>query len=134
MHINIITANVSADFLTPPGVPPWDERKALYAQVLRNAAPDILGFQEATPRQCAFWQAQLPLFTALTVSPTTPDPALRAIWQAKYGRFGFDTIPAPTRSCCSIALSCLRNAQRATGGSRRPPTASRSALATARHA
>jgi endonuclease/exonuclease/phosphatase family metal-dependent hydrolase len=95
MEMNIITSNVSADFLTPPGVPPWDERKQLYAQVLQHAAPDILGFQEVTPRQFAFWQAQLPQFTALTVSPANPDPALLAVWQAQYGSFGFDAIPSP---------------------------------------
>jgi endonuclease/exonuclease/phosphatase family metal-dependent hydrolase len=95
MEMKIITSNVSADFLTPPGVPPWEERKELYAQVLRHAAPDILGFQEVTPRQFAFWQAQLPQFTALTISPSNPDPALLAVWQAKYGRLGFDAIPSP---------------------------------------
>jgi endonuclease/exonuclease/phosphatase family metal-dependent hydrolase len=95
MEINVITSNISADFLRPLGVPPWDERKDLYAQTLRHASPDILGFQEVTPCQFAFLQGQLPEFTALTVSPTSPDPALLAVWQAKYGSFGFDTIPSP---------------------------------------
>jgi hypothetical protein len=95
MEMSLITANVSADFLTPPDVPPWDERKQLFAQPLRHAAPDILGLQEVTPRQFAFWQAQLPEFTALTVSPSNPDPVLLAAWRAKYGAFGFDTIPSP---------------------------------------
>jgi endonuclease/exonuclease/phosphatase family metal-dependent hydrolase len=95
MELTIITSNVSADFLTPPGVPPWEERKVLYAQALRQATPDILGFQEVTPRQFAFWQAQLPEFTALTVSPSNPEPVLLAAWQAKYRSFGFDTIPSP---------------------------------------
>jgi endonuclease/exonuclease/phosphatase family metal-dependent hydrolase len=94
-EINVITSNVSADFLTPPGVPPWDERKDLYAHVLRDAMPDILSLQEVSPRQFAFWQAQLPEFTALTVSPTNPDPDMLVAWRAKYGSFGFDAIPSP---------------------------------------
>jgi endonuclease/exonuclease/phosphatase family metal-dependent hydrolase len=111
--MNLITANVSADFLTPPGVPPWDERKHLFAQALCDAAPDILGFQEVTPRQFAFWQAQLPEFTALTVSPDNPDPGLLAAWRAKYGPFGFDAIPSPYEIILFYRTELFK--QRATG-------------------
>jgi len=34
MEISIITSNISADFLNPPGVPSWDERKQKYIDVL----------------------------------------------------------------------------------------------------
>lgn len=95
MEISVITSNASADFLTPPGVPTWDERKQLYAQVLRDAAPSLIGLQEVTPRQCQFLQAQLPAFTALTVPVTDPDPALVAAWQAKYAKFGLPQVPSP---------------------------------------
>ncbi len=39
MKLNVITVNVSADFTNPPGVPPWDERKALLVQALQAAQP-----------------------------------------------------------------------------------------------
>jgi len=95
MEISIITSNVSADFLSPPGVPTWDERKLLYAQVLRNAQPSLIGLQEVTPRQLQFLREQLPEFTALTVPVTDPDPDLLATWQAKYAQFGLPQIPDP---------------------------------------
>lgn len=95
MDLTLITSNVSADFLTPPGVPAWDARKDLYAQTVRAAAPDIVGFQEATPRQFAFWQEALPEFTGLAVEVTNPDPDMVATWQAKYAKFGLPTIPSP---------------------------------------
>ncbi|MCC6603328.1 MAG: hypothetical protein IT327_08980 [Anaerolineae bacterium] len=37
MELNTVTVNVSADFTTPPGVPPWDERKALLVETLLTA-------------------------------------------------------------------------------------------------
>ena len=33
MGIRVITANVSVDFLNPPGVPTWEERKALFGKL-----------------------------------------------------------------------------------------------------
>jgi endonuclease/exonuclease/phosphatase family metal-dependent hydrolase len=95
MEISVITSNVSADFLTPSGVPTWEDRKWLYVQVLRDADPSLIGLQEVTPRQLQFLQAQLPEFTALTVPVTNPDPDLLATWQAKYARFGLPQIPSP---------------------------------------
>jgi len=95
VEISVITSNISADFLTPPGVPTWEERKLLYAQVLRNAQPALIGLQEVTPRQLQFLRAQLPEFTALTVPVTDPDPDLLSTWQAKYARLGLPQIPSP---------------------------------------
>lgn len=95
MKLSIITSNISADFLSPPGVPKWDERKLPYVDVLRTAEPDIIGLQEVTPRQLQFLQMQFPEFTALTVPVTNPAPDLLAAWQAKYQQFGFPEIPSP---------------------------------------
>jgi endonuclease/exonuclease/phosphatase family metal-dependent hydrolase len=95
MDLRLITANISADFLSPPGVPPWDERKSLYVQALDEAKPDIIGLQEVTPRQFAFLRHSLPEYHVLTVSPADPDPALLPVWQARYGKFGLDTLPDP---------------------------------------
>jgi hypothetical protein len=33
----VVTSNASADFLSPPGVPPWVERRAAYVAALRIA-------------------------------------------------------------------------------------------------
>lgn len=95
MKITIITSNISADFLNPPGVPAWEERKLPYVDVLRKAEPDIIGLQEVTPRQLQFLQEQLPEFTALTVAVEDPAPDLLVIWQEKYGKFGLPLIPGP---------------------------------------
>jgi endonuclease/exonuclease/phosphatase family metal-dependent hydrolase len=95
MEISLITSNISADFLTPPGVPTWDERKLLYVQVLRHAQPTLMALQEVTPRQLEFLQAQLPEFAALTVPVNDPTPDLLATWQAKYAKFGLPQIPSP---------------------------------------
>ena len=93
--LRVITSNISAAFLNPPGVPPWDERKLLYVQALRQVEPTLIGLQEVTPSQLGFLEQQLPEYTPLGVSPTNPDPALLPIWQAKYGRFGLDSLPDP---------------------------------------
>ncbi|HLE28731.1 MAG TPA: endonuclease/exonuclease/phosphatase family protein [Anaerolineales bacterium] len=92
MEISLITFNVSADFLSPPNVPPWDERKALCAHALRQAQPSIIGLQEAMPRQCGFFQSQLPEFSALTVQETTADETLL---QPLRQHYGLQTIPTP---------------------------------------
>ena len=95
LKLSIITSNISADFLSAPGVPKWDERKLPYAEVLREAKPDIIGLQEVTPRQFEFLQTRFPEFTALTVPVDNPAPDLLAAWQAKYQQFGFPEIPSP---------------------------------------
>ena len=95
MKLSIITSNISADFLSPPGVPAWDERKLHYVDVLRTAEPDIIGLQEVTPRQLQFLQMQFSEFTALTVPVNNPAPDLLAAWQAKYQQAGFPEIPSP---------------------------------------
>ncbi len=95
MKISIVTSNISADFLSPPGVPTWDERKLPYADVLRKAEPDIIGLQEVTPRQLQFLQTQFSEFTALTVPVNNPASDLVVTWQAKYEKHGFPNIPSP---------------------------------------
>jgi len=95
MDLTVITANVSADFLAPPGVPPWEARKTRFAATLRASAPAVIGLQEVTPRQLAFLQAQWPDYTALTVPVTDPDPALQAAWRAKYAAYGLPEVPSP---------------------------------------
>jgi endonuclease/exonuclease/phosphatase family metal-dependent hydrolase len=95
MKISIVTSNISADFLSPPAVPPWEERKVPYVDVLRKAEPDIIGLQEVTPRQLQFLQMQFSEFTALTVTVDNPTSDLLTAWQAKYQQFGFSEIPSP---------------------------------------
>src|SRR6188474_2453966 len=95
MKISIITSNISADFLDPPGVPTWEERKLLFVDVLLRAEPAIIGLQEVTPRQLQFLQTQFSKFSALTVPISNPTPDLLAAWQAKYEKFGFPEIPSP---------------------------------------
>lgn len=95
MELNVITSNVSADFLAPPGVPVWEERRALYARAVCEASPGLVGLQEMTPRQLRFMQEQLPEFTALTVPVVDPDPELQATWFTKYAKYGLPEVPDP---------------------------------------
>jgi endonuclease/exonuclease/phosphatase family metal-dependent hydrolase len=95
MKISIVTSNISADFLNPPGVPTWESRRLPYVDVLRNAEPDIVGLQEVTPRQLQFLRKQFSEFSALTVPVDNPTPDLLTAWQAKYKQFGFSEIPSP---------------------------------------
>jgi hypothetical protein len=95
MKITIVTSNISADFLRPAGVPDWEDRKLPYVHSLRSALPDIVGLQEVTPRQFAFFHEQLHQFTALTVPVENPPPDLSIAWQEKCGKYGFPEIPSP---------------------------------------
>ena len=95
MDINLITFNVTADFLAPPGVPPWEERKLLCAEVLRQACPSILGLQEVMPRQFDFFQAHLPEFEAITVTETTTNETLLRPLRQRYGLPALQTFPTP---------------------------------------
>lgn len=95
MNLSVITSNISADFLSPPGVPPWDERKWAYVNLLQTARPDIIGLQEATPNQQRFLQTQLSQFTLITAPTDNPTPELVATWRAKYEKFGLPQLPNP---------------------------------------
>jgi len=95
IEINLVTSNISAHFLTPPGVPAWDDRKDLYIQALGAAEPDIIGLQEVTPTQFSFLKAELQGFGALSVHVVDPDPVMLAAWREKYARFGLDDVPSP---------------------------------------
>lgn len=93
--ISVITCNVSAEFLNPPGVPAWEERKGLLARVLQQPRATLIGLQEVTPGQLQFLCEQLPEFTALTVPVTHPTAELLSAWKAKYARYGLPEIPSP---------------------------------------
>lgn len=95
MRFSIITSNISADFLSPPGVPAWEDRKLAYAETLRKANPDIIGLQEVTPRQLQFLQTEFSEFTMLAVDVKDPSRELLRAWRAKYASVGFPEIPSP---------------------------------------
>jgi hypothetical protein len=67
MEISLITTNISAEFLTPAGVPPWAE-------------PTLIALQEVTPDQLAYLQGELSEFASLTVPVVDHDPAMTAVW------------------------------------------------------
>jgi len=95
MEISIITSNISADFLNPPGVPSWDERKQKYIDVLLQANPDIIGLQEVTPKQFLFLKTNFTDFSALSVSVNNPTQELMTTWKQKYEKFGLPEVPSP---------------------------------------
>lgn len=95
MELNVVTVNVSADFTTPPGVPPWDERKSLLVETLLAAQPHLIGLQEVTNKQRLFLETALSDFTAVTLPVVDADPALVAAWRAKYAIYGLPDLPNP---------------------------------------
>jgi endonuclease/exonuclease/phosphatase family metal-dependent hydrolase len=95
MELNVITVNVSADFTNPPGVPPWDERKALLVQTLQAAQPHLIALQEVTATQRQFLQTTLSDFAMLTLPVIDPDPALVTAWRARYAAYGLPDVPNP---------------------------------------
>jgi endonuclease/exonuclease/phosphatase family metal-dependent hydrolase len=95
MELSVITSNISADFLSPPGVPSWDERKHRYTDFLLQASPDIIGLQEATPNQFQFLKTHLLDFSALSVPADNPTQELRTVWKQKYEKFGLPEVPSP---------------------------------------
>ena len=95
IELNVITVNVSADFTTPPGVPPWNERKSLLVETLLTAQPHLIGLQEVTTTQRRFLETALSDFSVLTVPVVDADPALVTAWRAKYAVYGLPDIPNP---------------------------------------
>lgn len=95
MKLNVITVNISADFTSPPGVPPWEQRKGLLVQALHAAQPHLIALQEVTATQRHFLQSALTDFTMLTLPVVDPDPALLAAWHARYAAYGLPDVPNP---------------------------------------
>lgn len=76
--LTVLTFNNLVDFLQAT-LPPWEERKSFCRQVIREAQPDIIGFQEVSGRQLAFWRQSLPDFAYKTVKMFIPDELLKHI-------------------------------------------------------
>ncbi len=91
MELSLITFNISADFLSPPNVPAWEERKALCAQVLRQANASVIGLQEVMPRQFECFQSQWLEYRAVTVEEAMTDESLL---QAIRQQYRVPTFPA----------------------------------------
>jgi endonuclease/exonuclease/phosphatase family metal-dependent hydrolase len=75
--LRVVTFNVLMDFLPAAGVPPWEERKAACAAVLRAAQADLIGLQEPSPHQLAYFEAQLPEFDLIVVRSVLSEEVLR---------------------------------------------------------
>lgn len=60
--LRVLTFNVKVDFEEDETCPPWDVRKSLVAEVVKNADADLIGLQETSPNQLKFFQELLPGF------------------------------------------------------------------------
>ena len=58
--LRVLTFNVKVDFEVDASCPPWDLRKDFCAQVVQEARADVIGFQETSANQLAFFEAALP--------------------------------------------------------------------------
>ncbi|MBX3413220.1 MAG: endonuclease/exonuclease/phosphatase family protein [Pirellulales bacterium] len=70
--LNIVTFNILVELSTPDGVGPWKDRKDLCVDLLREKNPDLIGFQEPTPRQVKDLQAALPEYGAVFYDAKKP--------------------------------------------------------------
>ncbi len=59
-EVRALTFNVLVHWETKPGVPAWDERKDLCAEVLKGSDADLIALQECSEQQTAFFEQQLP--------------------------------------------------------------------------
>ncbi|MBI2423418.1 MAG: endonuclease/exonuclease/phosphatase family protein [Candidatus Hydrogenedentes bacterium] len=91
--VRVLSFNVKVDFEVDESCPPWDERKDLCAQVVKEARADLVGFQETSPNQLAFFQEVLPDFETVGALALTPEevnwfqtafPPLKAIGFTTY--------------------------------------------------
>lgn len=64
LNLTAISFNVLAEFIPSDVVPTWNDRKGLVVELLKNHDPDLVGLQEATPRQVAFLVDSLGSFAA----------------------------------------------------------------------
>ena len=71
--LRVVTFNVKVDFEETPGIPTWDERKALARQAVTEAKPDLLGLQETSPNQLTFFREGFPEFADVGELPLTED-------------------------------------------------------------
>jgi len=67
----VMTFNVLVNIEKKPNVPAWDDRKALCAQVVQEANADLIGLQETSPTQVAFFKKALPNYGAVGAQPLT---------------------------------------------------------------
>lgn len=70
--LNIITFNILVELSVPKGVGPWKDRKDLCVQLLREKNPDLIGFQEPTPRQVTQLREALPEYEAVFYDEKKP--------------------------------------------------------------
>jgi len=71
-ELRVLTFNVKVDIEEDSSCPPWEQRKGFCSRVVRGAQADLIGFQETSPKQLAFFQAALPGYEtvgALELSP-----------------------------------------------------------------
>lgn len=63
--VTAVSFNILAEFIPSDSVPPWEERKPLVVKLMTDHDPDVIGLQEATPRQVKFLVESMPGFAAL---------------------------------------------------------------------
>lgn len=73
VNLRVLTFNVLVDWEIKQNVPPWSLRRDLCVQVIREADPDLIGFQETSPGQVDFLKEQLPGYDVAGVVALTED-------------------------------------------------------------
>jgi endonuclease/exonuclease/phosphatase family metal-dependent hydrolase len=72
MDFKVITFNIQGGYTQGPNG--WPRRAELNAALLRNYQPDLIGMQEVTKANLAFYGERLPEYRQQAGSPTAADP------------------------------------------------------------
>lgn len=73
VDLRVMTFNILVDWEIKPGTLSWTIRKPLVIQAIKEADPDLAGFQESSPKQAAFLQQQLTRYASLGIVPLTQE-------------------------------------------------------------
>ena len=73
VDLRVMTFNVLVHWETKEGVPRWERRQELCLQVVKDANLDLLGLQEAAPKQTDFFRDNLPGYGLVGELPLTGD-------------------------------------------------------------
>jgi endonuclease/exonuclease/phosphatase family metal-dependent hydrolase len=59
-ELKIMTFNVLVNFSNPPGIDPWNERRSVCVDLIRESKATLVGLQEPSPLQAKFFAEQFP--------------------------------------------------------------------------
>lgn len=71
VELRVATFNILVEWEIKPGTLPWAIRRSACIEAVREPQPDLIGFQEASPKQAIFLKEQFPEFDSVGSIPLT---------------------------------------------------------------